>query len=1314
MKKILLLLLLTPWFVQAQLNGIYTIGGTTPNYTTITAAVNDLISLGVNGPVTFNIRNGIYTEKVILPAITGASSVNTITFQSESLDSAAVRWQNNSTLIADNYVLQLDGADYIRVKHLSLFRYTSGANGCRIVIFQNGASNNRIENSHIRGKSLTSSTNHELIYSTNTLDTANVINYNKFTAGYYSIYLQGSSSTVTENSNWITNNNFASGLYGVYATNVSNIRINGNSFSVVTQPVNIVNGKLNGRIINNNCSGQGGIQVSNFASTSGDSLIIYGNMTRATGGAGIYVSQCPITYIVHNSIRASTGSSQGALQTNISTVHAYNNIIQNYGTGYAMHMASTSMDSDYNIFYTGTTLLMRYGSTNYNTLAAWKTALLQDDYSFVTLPGYTSASNLHILSDIQASDNALNLSVGNDLDGDTRSTTPDIGADEFNQPDNDAGIIAITNIPSRICSGTTPVNVNLRNFGDQLLTSAIIKWKVNGVNQPDFSWSGSLSPGDTATNVTIGNYTILQDQTYTFKVWAGTPNGVTDPVAINDTTTTGLIKTRMSGNYTIGGTTPNYSTINLSITDLNDRGVCGPVTFNIRPGNYNEALSFIQINGASYSNYITYQSESLDSSSVKIQQSESSFSPNWIIQAGGGTGTSHLRFRHLTIRRTTDPFGSTNHLVAFGQSNDIRFDHVYFRGADRFYGDAVSVDYTSNFHLTNCKIYRMEKGIDIYNASTPKDSNYVIMNNSFEHIAGGYIQCYLSNDSLIIKDNVLFNDTINVPDGYCLAAGGILLGTINGKIEIMRNKISGRFDTGMDLTALNGTASQHAKVNNNFICVGSLNSNGAYGVDWQWNTYLDFEHNSIRMYNTPYSLWGTISEAAVYFTTLGGGTNNRFVNNCIEVDSTQYVYEFPGTWTPIFSAFDYNNIYITDPGYTQMTNAITGWPGAFNANTININPLYETRYDLHINNPGLAAGTTTPVTTDIDGDVRSVPPTIGADEGLFFTNDAGSLFPNLTHACDSTHIYARIFNYGINTITSVNLSAEVNAVSVGPVTWTGTLAPGDTTASIYIGKVAHDFGTNYSGYVYTSDPNASTDPYVFNDSTSIAFYLPSQQIDLGSDQIICSGDSVELIPSVVSYFNSFLWSNGDTTSSVYASNGGAWFVQAENEYGCLTSDTIIVTEGGLLIPDIAANVDSIYTNISGNNQWYFNGTILTGSTADFHIALNNGDYYLIHTDSLGCVTYSDTVTITGLGFSNGFNSQFTMYPNPANTVLNVASGEQNGFTIFIHDSSGKLILMQSVSENRITIPTLNVGNGLYLITIKTETTTVMNRFIVIH
>jgi hypothetical protein len=90
-------LIIVPEYSFAQLSGNYTIGGTNPDFTIISDAVNELLTNGVSGPVIFNLRSGTYeenggTERVLYidQQITGVSESNTITFQPDASTGANV------------------------------------------------------------------------------------------------------------------------------------------------------------------------------------------------------------------------------------------------------------------------------------------------------------------------------------------------------------------------------------------------------------------------------------------------------------------------------------------------------------------------------------------------------------------------------------------------------------------------------------------------------------------------------------------------------------------------------------------------------------------------------------------------------------------------------------------------------------------------------------------------------------------------------------------------------------------------------------------------------------------------------------------------------------------------------------------------------------------------------------------------------------------------------------------------------------------------------------------------------------------------
>ncbi len=119
-----LAVLTTPMF--AQLSGSYTIdpsGTGTNNYTSFTSAISALSTSGVSGAVTFNVKQGTYTEQVTIPSVTGASASNKITFLADPTNTSATTVTYSPTGSADNWTIRLNGSSYVTIKGLTI---TSG------------------------------------------------------------------------------------------------------------------------------------------------------------------------------------------------------------------------------------------------------------------------------------------------------------------------------------------------------------------------------------------------------------------------------------------------------------------------------------------------------------------------------------------------------------------------------------------------------------------------------------------------------------------------------------------------------------------------------------------------------------------------------------------------------------------------------------------------------------------------------------------------------------------------------------------------------------------------------------------------------------------------------------------------------------------------------------------------------------------------------------------------------------------------------------------------------------------------------------
>jgi hypothetical protein len=125
-----------------------------------------------------------------------------------------------------------------------------------------------------------------------------------------------------------------------------------------------------------------------------------------------------------------------------------NNIFYNArsnGAGTGKHYAITDggagvnpagLTSNYNdLFANGTGgVLGLYGAADQATLAAWQSVTGQDANSKSLQPTFVSTTNLHLSASGNCVLDGAGLTIGsvtNDFDNDTRTSTPDIGADEF-------------------------------------------------------------------------------------------------------------------------------------------------------------------------------------------------------------------------------------------------------------------------------------------------------------------------------------------------------------------------------------------------------------------------------------------------------------------------------------------------------------------------------------------------------------------------------------------------------------------------------------------------------------------------------------------------------------------------------------------------------------------------------------------------------------------------------------------------------------------------------------------------------------------
>ncbi len=371
--------------------------------------------------------------------------------------------------------------------------------------------------------------------------------------------------------------------------------------------------------------GGAGLSIGIKLDTNATNSRVYFNSVNATG-----------TDAFNNSALLLNGSAGSIIQ---------NNIFSCPGNGSAITVSNpgTALVWNHNCYYSPSDYLLSFNASAVYSLSGLISALGQNVGSISVNPFFSTETDLtsnHIAVNAAAFPVAgLNVDIRDSV----RSATPDIGAREFNPCGFDAGVDRFIGLQSPIPSGTRPVKVLLHNHGLNPITSALIKWSVNGVPQAAFQWNGQLDSG--TEEVQIGTYNFISGVPTKILAFAVLPN---DCNPRNDTIRSGSLASALCGIYKIGGANADFSSFNEAISILTVAGINCPVTFRVANGLYNEQIQIGEIQGSSNQNTITFESISLDSSKAVLEYSGSILDRDFTVNF---RGSDYIKIRKLGIRR---------------------------------------------------------------------------------------------------------------------------------------------------------------------------------------------------------------------------------------------------------------------------------------------------------------------------------------------------------------------------------------------------------------------------------------------------------------------------------------------------------------------------------------------------------------------------------------------------------------------------------------------------------------------------------------
>lgn len=550
--------------VVVQMNGSYTIGGTTPDFAEFNDAVAALSTYGVCGPVVFNMRAGTDTMQSVINEIIGADSTNRITFQSENGDSTSVvlTYPSVDSLNPTNYLIRLDGADYITFNKITLARSGILSYG-RVLELMNNASHITVSNCRLSGS--TNPTNNSLaalIYSGSsspTNDSSLMIMNNHLLNGSIGVYMNGINTIQLELDNVISDNIFENQYSkGIQASNIGVVNINRNQFTTTSNNIAYAGiyldrSQRNHHITKNKMTSipGTGIYMVDCTGLAGIHGVVSNNFILCTDSAGLSINNGDYQDIVHNTIvMRGANPTYSALfaRGNGTGKTVRNNILNNTGGGYAYVVSDSAVNgitisNHNNLFVTGSNVGVFDGVVT-PTLNDWISASERDSNSVQVNPNFVTPTDLHATS-IAMEDLGKKLAnVNDDIDGELRSANaPDIGADEYSAAQRNVGVQALLSPVDSVCGDSlTPVTVVVTNTGALQENNFAVTTIFSGVADDTltFTITTPILPGESDTIT----YAATVDLTAggTLNVMSYTSLGV-DDVHANDT---------LTASYTVG------------------------------------------------------------------------------------------------------------------------------------------------------------------------------------------------------------------------------------------------------------------------------------------------------------------------------------------------------------------------------------------------------------------------------------------------------------------------------------------------------------------------------------------------------------------------------------------------------------------------------------------------------------------------------------------------------------------------------------------------------------------------------------------
>ncbi len=848
---------------------------------------------------------------------------------------------------------------------------------------------------------------------------------------------------------------------------------------------------------------------------------------------------------------------------------------------------------------------------------------------------------------------------------------------------DDAGITSITSPSGGVCNTSITPIVEIQNYGNQNLTSAIIRYQLGNGTLQSFAWSGNLGVNQ-ATQVTLPLLT-ASNGSQTFTAYTVNPNGNTDLNNLNDTSSVSVVVYNTS--------------LPLPFTEDFENGFANQNWLINNPDN-----SF------------TWEIATITGTTPGNQAAKM----NYFQYAEQGRRDEMI----------TAPLDFSTHSTV-----DLYFEHAY-RRYDQNSSDSLIIYVSSDCGQTYNRVFAAgENGTGTFATATtttvsftPAQTNEWCMGTVGADCFTVNLDAYAGQSSVLVKfesynagtnGNNLFIDNINID--------GTLSQTCptNPSANVSNINCNGANNGTITLSASGGVAPLTYSIDGtNYVSSNQFSNVGA-------GTYTVYvrDANSCEVSTT-----ATISQPTAV-------THNAVtVNATCQANDGQITVSANGGTPPYLYSIDNNSTTQTSGTFTGLV-ANTYLVVVTDANGCATNAISET-----ITAPGAPTVTSTPIGTTCNNSNGSITLTASNGATPYsYSIDGGNNFQtsNVFNGLGSgTYNIVLQDNNGCQAFNSTTISNTGGNFTL-VVSNDETICEGNNTT---ISASGAGTGASYSwdnglgnGASQQVSPNVPTTYTVTavdaggcsqQETVTINVLSTPNVTVIATSDTICSGETITLVANGAQTYS---WNTGVSSSALTVSPNATTNYTVIGQNGSCSGTPVTTEIYVYSSPIVNANADVTTVNVGQTINFDVSNSNATSYTWDFGDGNNDtqsntshsyafpGTYTVTLSGSNDECSGSDQITIVveqgsdvGLNTIEGVN--FSLYPNPTNAEFNIViqTPEAQSFEVIIYDMLGKEIEMRRQLISNQDVITFNIAqfpNGIYWVKLQNANESVVKKIV---